>query len=270
MGKHYLNKLFEPRSVAVFGASDRDGAVGSLVFRNMIQDGFTGNVYPINPKHAEVQGHQAYPDLDSLGKPVDLAVITTPASTVPGIIEACGEHGVRSAVILSAGFREMGPPGLKLEKALVENARRYGLRFIGPNCLGVMRPRIGLNSTFNKGSASPGKIALVSQSGALCTAVLDWAAANGIGFSTVVSTGISADIDFGEVLDYLVNDPQTESILLYIEGVHQARSFMSGLRAAARVKPVIALKVGRHPAGSILGQCQLYFIFRMQNNSQLL
>ena len=250
MGKHYLNKLFEPRSVAVFGASGREGAVGSLVFKNMIQDGYKGEVYPINPKHAEVQGHKAYPDLDSLGKPVDLAVITTPAATVPGIIEACGEHGVRSAVILSAGFREMGPQGLKLEKALIENARRYGLRFIGPNCLGVMRPRIGLNCTFNKGSASPGKIALVSQSGALCTAVLDWAAANGIGFSTVVSTGISADIDFGEILDYLVDDPQTESILLYIEGIHQARSFMSGLRAAARVKPVIALKVGRHPAGS--------------------
>lgn len=250
MGKHYLNTLFEPRSVAVFGASDRAGAVGTLVFKNLIRDGFKGDVYPINLKHGEVQGHKAYPDLDRLGKPVDLAVVTTPAATVPGIIESCGERGVRAAAILSAGFRETGPDGVKLEKTLVENARRYGLRFIGPNCLGVMRPRIGFNSTFNKGSARPGKIALVSQSGALCTAVLDWAAANGIGFSTVVSTGISADVDFGELLDYLVNDPQTESILLYIEGVHQARSFMSGLRAAARVKPVIALKVGRHPAGS--------------------
>jgi acetyltransferase len=250
MGKHYLSTLFEPQSVAVFGASDRAGSVGTLVFRNMIEDGFQGDVYPINPKHGEVQGRKAYPNLDSLGKPVDLAVITTPAATVPGIVESCGERGVRAAAILSAGFRELGPEGLKLEKALVENARRHGLRFIGPNCLGVMRPRIGLNSTFNRGGASPGKIALVSQSGALCTAVLDWAAANGIGFSTVVSTGISADIDFGDVLDYLVSDPQTESILLYIEGVHQARSFMSGLRAAARVKPVIALKVGRHPAGS--------------------
>ena len=188
--------------------------------------------------------------IGTIGKPVDLAVITTPAATVPGIIEACGERGVRAAAILSAGFREAGTDGMRLEKALVENARRYGLRFIGPNCLGVMRPRVGLNCTFSKGGASPGKIALVSQSGALCTAVLDWAAASGIGFSTVVSTGISADIDFGEVLDYLVSDPHTESILLYIEGVQRARSFMSGLRAAARVKPVIALKVGRHPAGS--------------------
>jgi acetyltransferase len=250
MGKHYLSKMFEPDSVAVFGASDRQGAVGSLVYRNMIECGYSGDVYPINPKHSQVQGHQAYPDLNSVSKPVDLAVITTPAVTVPGIIESCGEHGIRAAVIISAGFRETGPQGLKLEQALVENARRYGLRFIGPNCLGVMRPDTGLNCTFNKGSASHGKIALVSQSGALCTAILDWAAANNIGFSTVISTGISADIDFGDVLDYLVSDPKTKSILLYIEGIHHARAFMSGLRAAARVKPVIALKVGRHMSGS--------------------
>jgi acetyltransferase len=250
MGKHYLNKLFEPASVAVIGASDRPDTVGYLVFRNMIKDGFEGDVFPVNPKHGKVQGHKAYPDLDSIGKPVDLAVITTPAVTVPGIIESCGEHGIRAAVIISAGFRETGPSGLKLEQALVENARRYGLRFIGPNCLGLMRPDIGLNCTFNKGNAGSGRIALVSQSGALCTAVLDWAAANNIGFSTVVSTGISADTDFGDVLDYLVSDTKTRSILLYIEGIHHARSFMSGLRAAARVKPVIALKVGRHMSGS--------------------
>ncbi len=250
MGKHYLNKLFEPGSVAVFGASDRQGAVGNLVFKNMIDGGFSGDVFPINPKHDKVQGHTAYPDLDSIGKAIDLAVITTPAATVPGIIDSCGEHGIHAAVVISAGFREVGPQGLKLEQALVENARRYALRFIGPNCLGLMRPDTGLNCTFNKGSASPGKIALVSQSGALCTAILDWSAANNIGFSTVVSTGISADTDFGDILDYLVSDPKTKSILLYIEGVHNARSFMSGLRAAARVKPVIALKVGRHMSGS--------------------
>jgi acetyltransferase len=250
MGKHYLNKLFEAESVAVFGASNRQGAVGNLVFKNMIDGNYKGDVFPVNPKHTMVHGHKAYPDLKSIGKPVDLAVITTPAVTVPGIIESCGEYGIRAAVILSAGFREIGPKGLKLEQALVENAHRYGLRFIGPNCLGLMRPDIGLNCTFNKGSASIGKIALVSQSGALCTAILDWAAANNIGFSAIVSTGISADIDFGDVLDYLVSDPNTKSILLYIEGIHHARSFMSGLRAAARVKPVITLKVGRHMSGS--------------------
>jgi acetyltransferase len=250
MGKHYLNKLFEPRSVAVFGASDREGAVGNLVFKNMIEGGFKGEVFPVNPKHEEVQGRKAYPDLKSLGQPVDLAVITTPAATVPAIIEACGSYGIRSAVIISAGFREVGQQGLKLEQAVLENARRHGLRFVGPNCLGIMRPATGLNCTFNKGVAAPGNIALVSQSGALCTAILDWAAANKIGFSAVVSTGISADIDFGDVLDYLVNDPKTKSILLYIEGIHNALSFMSGLRAAARFKPVIALKVGRHASGS--------------------
>ncbi len=250
MGKHYLNKLFEPHSVAVFGASEREGAVGTLVFKNMIEGGFKGEVYPINPKREEVQGHKAYPDLKSIGQPIDLAVITTPAASVPGIIEACGNYGIRSAVIVSAGFREVGPQGLKLEQAVLENARRHGLRFVGPNCLGIMRPDTGLNCTFNKGAANPGNIALVSQSGALCTAILDWAAANKIGFSAVVSTGISADIDFGDVLDYLVNDPKTKSILLYIEGIHNALSFMSGLRAAARFKPVIALKVGRHASGS--------------------
>jgi len=250
MGKHYLTRLFEPGSVAVFGASDREGSVGNLVFRNMIEGGFTGDVFPINPKHGKIQGRKAYPDLDSIGKPVDLAVITTPAVTVPAIIESCGEQGIRAAVIISAGFREVGPQGQKLEQTLVENAHRYGLRFIGPNCLGLMRPDTGFNCTFNKGGANPGNIALVSQSGALCTAILDWAAENRIGFSTVVSTGISADTDFGDVLDYLVSDPKTRSILLYIEGIHHARSFMSGLRAAARVKPVIVLKVGRHASGS--------------------
>ena len=250
MGQHYLSTMFEPASVAVFGASERRDSVGKLVFMNMIESGFKGQVYPVNPKHRKIQGHRAYPDLDSIGKPVDLAVITTPATTVPGIIESCGEHGIRAAVVLSAGFREAGPQGLKLEQAAQENARRYGLRFIGPNCLGLMRPDTGLNCTFYRGSASPGRIALVSQSGALCTAVLDWAAANNIGFSTVISTGISADTDFGDILDYLVSDPRTKSILLYIEGIHHARSFMSGLRAAARVKPVITLKVGRHMSGS--------------------
>lgn len=250
MAEHYLKRLFEPTSVAVFGASDREGSVGALVFKNMLEGGFKGELYAMNPKHETVQGQKAYASLAALRKPVDLAVIATPAHTVPAIIEDCGEQGVKYAVILSAGFREVGPEGRKLEKVVLEMARRYGIRFVGPNCLGIMRPSIGVNATFNKGSAAPGRLALVSQSGALCTAILDWAGPNGVGFSSVISTGISADLDFGEVLDYLVADPQTESILLYIEGIHNARSFMSGLRAAARVKPVIALKVGRHAAGS--------------------
>jgi len=250
MGEHYLKRLFQPSAVAVFGASERQGAVGTLVFKNMLEGGFSGQVYPINPKRESVQGEKAYASLEALNRPVDLAVVTTPAVSVPGIIEACGIHGVKYAVILSAGFREVGAEGIRLERAVLENARRYGIRFIGPNCLGIMRPRTGLNATFNNGGAKTGKLALVSQSGAVCTAILDWAQANEVGFSTVVSTGISADLDFGEILDYLVSDPGTESILLYVEGIHNARSFVSGLRAAARAKPVIVLKVGRHDAGS--------------------
>ncbi|ADE15119.1 CoA-binding domain protein [Nitrosococcus halophilus Nc 4] len=250
MTTHFLHSLFEPQSVAVFGASDRPNSVGMTVFKNMLEAGFQGEIHAINPKRETVQGKPAYPSLEALGKPIDLAVITTPATTVPDIIEACGKHGVGAAIIISAGFREMGPMGRELEEKLLFQAQNYGVRLLGPNCLGIMRPPLGLNATFNKGMALPGKLALVSQSGALCTAILDWATYNKIGFSSVISTGISADLDFGEILDYLVLDHHTESILLYIEGIHHARGFMSALRAAARVKPVIAVKVGRHAGGS--------------------
>ncbi|MFZ2161936.1 MAG: bifunctional acetate--CoA ligase family protein/GNAT family N-acetyltransferase [Sideroxyarcus sp.] len=250
MGKHYLNPLFAPKSVAVFGASDRPDSVGQIVFKNMLDSGFKGKLYPINSKNAQVQGQKAYASIGAIGEPVELVVIATPPKTVPGIIEECGVHGVKAAVIITAGFGEVGHEGATLEHQLLENARRYNIRLIGPNCLGIMRPSIGLNATFNKGPANIGNIALISQSGALCTAILDWANRNDVGFSSVVSMGSSTDVDFGEILDYLVSDPQTHSILMYIEGIRNARSFMSALRAAARIKPVILVKVGRHPAGS--------------------
>jgi acetyltransferase len=250
MGQHYLKPLFAPKSVAIFGASDRTDAVGQIVFQGMLQGGYQGALYPINPSHAEVQGCKAYTSLAQIGEPVDLAVIATPAKTVPDIIEECGKHNVKAAVIITAGFGETGPEGQALERAVVENAQRYGIRLIGPNCLGVMRPEIGLNATFNKGIANPGNLAFVSQSGALCTAILDWAKSNDVGFSSVISMGSSVDVDFGEILDYLVSDVKTQSILLYIEGIRNARSFMSAIRAAARVKPVILVKVGRHAAAS--------------------
>ncbi|MCX7628312.1 MAG: bifunctional acetate--CoA ligase family protein/GNAT family N-acetyltransferase [Methylophilaceae bacterium] len=249
MSRHYLNVLFAPRSIAVFGASDRPDSVGGVVFENLRTSGFAGPVIPINPKHASVQGVPAFPTLEKAGQPVELAVVCTPAATVPDIIEACGRLGVKGAIILTAGFSEGGAEGKALEKRLLDVAAGHGLRFIGPNCLGAMRPSIGFNATFNRGMAKPGKLALVSQSGALCTAILDWAQVNDVGFSSVISMGASADVDFGEILDFLVHDPETESILLYIEGIRHARSFMSALRAAARVKPVIAVKVGRHAAG---------------------
>ena len=250
MCKHYLSALFSPKSVAVFGASDRPDSVGQIVFQNMLGSGFNGLLYPVNPKHAEVRGKRAYASIADIGEPVELVVIATPPQTVPCIIESCGIHGVKAAVIITAGFCEAGPEGEALEKELLEAARRYGIRLIGPNCLGIMRPSIGLNATFNKGGANTGNIAFVSQSGALCTAILDWAQSNGVGFSSLVSMGSAVDVDFGDILDYLVSDANTHSILMYIEGIRNARSFMSALRAAARIKPVILVKVGRHAAGS--------------------
>ena len=167
MGKHYLNPLFAPKSVAVFGASDRPDSVGQIVFQNMLGSGFKGELYPINSKHAEVQGKHSYASIGEIGVPVELVVIATPPQTVPGIIEDCGIHGVKAAVIITAGFGEAGAEGMALESQLLETAQRYGIRLIGPNCLGIMRPSIGLNATFNKGGANTGSIAFVSQSGAL-------------------------------------------------------------------------------------------------------
>ena len=250
MGKHYLNTLFAPKSVAVFGASDRPDSVGQIVFQNMLESGFKGALYPINSKNPQVQGKRAYASISEINEAVELAVIATPPQTVPGIIEECGLRGVKAAVIITAGFGEAGAAGVALEKALMVAARRYKIRLIGPNCLGIMRPSIGLNATFNKGGANTGNIAFISQSGALCTAILDWAQHNDVGFSSLVSMGSSTDVDFGEILDYLVSDPNTHSILMYIEGIRNARLFMSALRAAARIKPVILVKVGRHAAGS--------------------
>jgi acetyltransferase len=250
MGQHYLKPLFSPKSVAVFGASDRIDSVGQIVFQNMLQSGYQGALYPINPSHLEVQGCKAYSSISQIIDPVELAVIATPPQSVPDIIEECGKHKVKAAVIITAGFGEAGDTGKALERALLINAKRCGIRLIGPNCLGIMRPDIGLNATFNKGDASPGNLAFVSQSGALCTAILDWAQSNDVGFSSVVSMGSSVDLDFGEILDYLVSDVLTQSILLYIEGIRNSRSFMSSIRAAARIKPVILVKVGRHAAAS--------------------
>ena len=250
MGPHYLNKLFRPRSIAVFGASERPDSVGTRVFGNLLEAGFTGELFPINPRHKKVQGRKCFAALSKISRQVDLAVIATPAKTVPGVIRDCGEHGIKAAIILTAGFSEMGRKGEKLQAEVTETARRYDMRIIGPNCLGVMRPEIGLNATFSRSNARPGNLALVSQSGALCTAILDWAEARGVGFSTVVSLGDAADIDFGDVLDYLAMDGKTHSVLLYVEGIRKPRRFMSGLRVAARLKPVIAVKAGRHEAGS--------------------
>ena len=250
MNTHYLSSLFKPESVVLFGASDKQDSVGGVVFKNLLTSGFEGRIFAINPKRDEVQGQKAFSSLEEIDEVVDLAVVATPAKSIPGIVEECGEHGVKMMLILSAGFRETGAEGRRLEDQITQLVRRHGIRLMGPNCLGIIRPDRGLNITFGNNNAQPGSLAFVSQSGAICTAILDWAEKNDIGFSAVVSTGIAADLDFGDYLDFLVSDPATKAILLYIEGINDSRRFMSSLRAAARIKPVIALKVGRHAAGA--------------------
>jgi len=244
---HYLTALFEPRSVALVGATERAGKVGALMLDNLLAAGFQGTLAAVNPKYTTVRGVPCVPSVAKLAQPVDLAIVATPPATVPGIIEECGRAGIRAAVIITAGFSEAGAEGARLEARLLESARRHGVRILGPNCLGLMRPGLGLNATFARGNALAGSLALVSQSGAVCTALLDWATPSGVGFSSVVSLGGSSDLDFGEVIDYLAADERTEHILLYAEGVRDGRRLVSSLRAAARLKPVIVMKVGRYP-----------------------
>lgn len=247
--RHYLHTLFEPESIAIVGASETPNSIGVTLVRNMLDSGYKGKLFFVNPKHPTVFGQQSYAAVDTIPQRLDIAVICTPAATVPDIVDACGRAGCKNAIIIAGGFAEAGPRGAALERATLENARRHGMRLLGPNCLGIMRPGSQINLTFGHGFAHAGTIGLISQSGALCTAILDWALPNKVGFSNVVSLGAESDVDFGEVLDYMVSDPRTENIFLYIEGIKNARRFMSALRAAARCKPVLLIKVGKHPAG---------------------
>ncbi|MDD5753375.1 MAG: bifunctional acetate--CoA ligase family protein/GNAT family N-acetyltransferase [Methylococcales bacterium] len=249
MGPHYLNRFFTPKSVAIVGASERPESVGYRLLLNMQEAEFKGGLYPVNNKREEILGLKAYPDLNAVPEDLDLVVISTPAPTVPSVMRQCGEKGVNSVIIITAGFGELGDEGKRLQQEVLDIAHRYGIRIIGPNCLGVARPSGFLNATFGDGTIKDGNLALLSQSGAVCTAILDWAKSQDIGFSTVVSMGGAADIDFGEVLDYLATDTKTTGILMYVEGIRDARRFLSGLKAAARLKPVILIKSGRHEAG---------------------
>lgn len=250
MSRHYLNHLFTPTSIAVFGASELADSVGARIYQNLLSAGFKGSVFAINPKYKTIGDQPCFASLEEIKEKVDLAIIATPAATVPGIIRACGEHRVPAAIVLSAGFGELEGTGKALEQNLLDEAHRSQVRILGPNCLGLMRPSIGMNATFSNNVAQPGSLALISQSGAICTAILDWASAHQVGFSTMASVGDAADVGFGDILDYLALDPETRSILMYVEGVRDARRFMSGLRAAARLKPVIVIKAGRHAEGS--------------------
>ena len=245
-----VSPIFRPGSVVLIGASDVPGSLGTVVLANLTDAGFKGPIYLVNPRHSRIGEAVVYPSPRDIPGEADLAIIVAPAAAVPDIITDCGERGIKGAIIMSAGFREIGDAGIALEREVLTRARRFNLRFVGPNCLGIIRTDIHFNGTFSAGNALPGSIGVISQSGALCTAILDWARVNAIGFSSVISTGIGADVDFAEMLDFLALDPKTESIMLYIEGVHGARRFMSALRAAARIKPVVVMKAGRHAGGS--------------------
>jgi len=241
--------LFKPTSIALVGASDTGGSLGDIVRRNLADGGFAGPIHFVNPSHESIAGQAAHRSVLDLPEAPDLAVILTPAATVPEIIGECGRKGIRAAVIVSAGFREGGATGAGLERQLRLQARQHGLRYLGPNSLGVIRTDIGLNAACSPGQPDKGRLAFVSQSGALCAALLDWARSRHVGFSSLISTGVGPDVDLGEILDYLARDPATDSIMLYIEGIDGARRFMSALRAAARVKPVVVMKAGRHGTG---------------------
>lgn len=245
-----LNFFFEPRSVALIGASSRAGSVGSVLVHNLVRGNLDAPVFPVNPKREHVFTLPAYPDVTSLPQTPDLAIVATPPKTIPGIISQLGDKGTKAAVVISAGFSDGGQQGRELQKTILEAARPHLLRIIGPNCLGIMAPHVGLNASFAKVEALPGQLAFVTQSGAVATAVVDWAFEKDIGFSHLISLGDMSDVDFGDMLDYLALDHKTRAILLYVEAVTDARKFMSAARSASRAKPVIVVKVGRSAAGA--------------------
>jgi len=250
LGIENLNRIFNPKRIAVVGASDREGAIGAKIFSNLTGTGYTGTVFPVNPFRQTVQGLTAYPSISKIPCKIDLAVIATPAHTVPQVTEECGKAGVAGVIIISAGLNETGVDGASLEKQLLEHQKKYGMRIIGPNSLGVIRPKINLYATFADKQASPGKIAFISQSAALCASALDWASEAQVGFSAVVSTGSMLDVDLGDLIDYFGIDAQTRSIVLYVESIKDGRKFMSAARCSARTKPIVLVKAGRFKESS--------------------
>lgn len=245
-----LDAMFTPSSVAVIGATARPGTVGQTVLENLLHSRFQGKVYAVNPKHDEVLGLKAYKSIRDIPQAVDLAVIVTPAATVPQLIADCIESGAKSAVVISAGFKERGAEGAALEHQIQERLRRGSMRLLGPNCLGLMNPTIGLNATFAKEAPKVGNVAFLSQSGALLTAILDWSQREEVGFSAIVSAGSMLDVSWGDLIYYFGDDPHTKSILLYMESVGDARSFLSAAREVALTKPIIVIKAGRSDAAS--------------------
>jgi acetyltransferase len=262
-----LDKIFNPKNVAVIGASNEEGSVGYALMKNFTESGFAGGVFPVNLKKTEVLGSKTYASVEQIPEPIDLAVIATPAGTVPDVLEECGKAGISGVIIISAGFKEIGPEGKVLEERIIEIKKKYNMRIVGPNCLGVIRPVMRLNATFIGKMPKPGNIAFISQSGALGSAILDSAMHENIGFSNFVSLGSMIDVDFGDLIDYFGTDPKTKSILMYVEGITDARKFMGAARHFARTKPIIVVKAGKFSesakaaashTGSLTGEDKIY------------
>lgn len=245
-----LDAIFAPRNVALIGASETSGSVGRTILWNLISNPFGGTVFPVNPKRASILGIKSYPRIAEVPAKVDLAVVCTAAPSVPDLIGECVDAGVKGAIIISAGFKEIGPEGVELERRVMENAKRGRMRIIGPNCLGVMNPLNGLNATFASASARPGQVAFLSQSGALLTGVLDWSLRENLGFSAFVSVGSMIDVGWGDLIQYFGDDPRTEAIVMYMETIGDARSFLSSAREVAYTKPIIVIKPGRTEAAA--------------------
>ncbi|MBN2383829.1 GNAT family N-acetyltransferase [bacterium] len=268
MSIHNLESIFNPERIALIGVTANPNSVGGVVLRNLVGSGYRGAVYPINPTAEAVLGMPCYHDLGAIAKIPDLAVICSPAEQVPDVVADCGQAGVRGIIILSAGFREAGPEGIEREDRIKREMRKHpGMRILGPNCLGIISPHIRFNASFAGSMPKAGTIAFVSQSGALCTSILDWALEENIGFSHFVSIGNSLDVDCADLIDYFGEDEKTKSILLYIESIKNARKFISATRAFARGKPIVAYKAGRFPAsaeaaashtGALAGQDKVY------------
>ncbi len=248
--KQGLDALFHPETVAVIGATDRADTVGRTVLQNLLAPAFHGRVYPVNPQRSEILGAKAYKSIHDVPETVDLAVLATPAVTIPALIAECIAAKVKSAVVISAGFKERGAEGIALEQQIQEQLRQSPMRLIGPNCLGVMNPLIGMNATFAKEAPKAGSVAFLSQSGALLTAILDWSNKEEVGFSAIVSTGSMLDVGWGDLIEHFGDDPRTKSILIYMESVGDARSFLSAAREVALTKPIIVIKAGRSEAAS--------------------
>ncbi|WP_455369338.1 acetate--CoA ligase alpha subunit [[Eubacterium] cellulosolvens] len=262
-----LDRIFKPKSIALIGASDEEGSIGYILMKNLTELGYKGKIYAVNINNDEIFGLKAYKTVEQIPEVADLAVIATPAKTVPNIIEQCGKAGIQGVIIISAGFKEIGAEGKELENKILEIQKNYNLRIIGPNCLGIIQTSISLNATFTTKMPKPGNIAFISQSGALGASIIDWAITEGIGFSNFVSVGSMIDVDFGDLIDYFGTDQKTSSILMYVEGITDVRKFMSAARHFARTKPIIIVKAGKFGesakaaashTGSLTGEDMVY------------